>query len=518
MFVRDPVADGAEGGAVPHLRPRPLRRHQRRQTNGPHRLDRRRLHDDANYAYSQNASTQQVAIGSNLPGSYNYVRNSVKVVIDAYSGKMTFYDVDPKDPILQAYEAAFPHMFTPLSKMPAAAAGAPALPRRTSSRFSRPSTAGTTCRTRRAFYSASNAWQLSPTAGAGPAVPGPAGREHLQQPGPAGLDHAGPHGAAVPGLRAAQHTSQQAFTVSDGFVPAAQTSLSGGNQNFNLTAWMVGQSDPDHYGQLDLYQIPQGTLGPANADAEISADSTVSSDITLLDQKGSEVLLGETLMVPIADSMVYLRPLYVSPTTNSQPQLQVRRRGVGQDRQDRHLALGLADVLGRRWAAVQGARAHAVGRRLRDRDWPVPAVAGILQPAQTTTRTPRPRCRRGNLARYQPEIQAMEQQISSAQDVLRPGPGTGTTTTTTTTPAKKVKKSKRRRADVEHGGRDGNDRARRPAVVRHDRDDPRPRRAPSRAAGPRRQPRPHRGVGRATRPERRSYGRIRRLRRGLGVP
>ena len=56
-------------------------------------------------------------IGSSLPGSYNYVRNSVKVVIDAYSGKMTFYDVDPKDPILQAYEAAFPNMFTPLSKM-----------------------------------------------------------------------------------------------------------------------------------------------------------------------------------------------------------------------------------------------------------------------------------------------------------------------------------------------------------------------------------------------------------------
>ena len=71
----------------------------------------------ANYPYSQNADTQQVAVGSNLPGSYNYVRNSVKVVIDAYSGKMTFYDADPKDPILQAYSAAFPDMFTPLSRI-----------------------------------------------------------------------------------------------------------------------------------------------------------------------------------------------------------------------------------------------------------------------------------------------------------------------------------------------------------------------------------------------------------------
>ena len=85
-----------------------------------------------------------MAIGSTLPGSYNYVRNSVKVVIDAYSGKMTFYDADPSDPILQAYSAAFPHMFIPLSKMPAAAPGPPALPARTSSPFSPPSTAATT--------------------------------------------------------------------------------------------------------------------------------------------------------------------------------------------------------------------------------------------------------------------------------------------------------------------------------------------------------------------------------------
>ena len=128
------------------------------------------------------------------------------------------------------------------------------------------------------------------------------------------------------------NTAQQVFTVSDGFVPASQSTLSGSNQNFNLTAWMVGLSDPGQYGQLDLYETPQGTAGPANADAEISANSTVSKDISLLDSKGSEVLLGETLMVPIADSMVYLRPLYVAATTNPQPQLDIRGRRAGQER------------------------------------------------------------------------------------------------------------------------------------------------------------------------------------------
>ncbi len=158
----------------------------------------------ANYPYSQNADTQQVAIGSNLPASYNYVRNSVKVVIDAYSGQMTFYDADPSDPILQAYSAAFPHMFTPLSKMTGPAPGPPALPGGHllhSVRHLRPlppdQPAGLLRRQQRLAALADGRRR--------PAVAGPAGREHVQQPGPAGLDHPGPHGAAVPGVLPARH-------------------------------------------------------------------------------------------------------------------------------------------------------------------------------------------------------------------------------------------------------------------------------------------------------------------------
>ena len=107
-----------------------------------------------------------MAAGSSLPGSYNYVRNSVKVVINAYSGKTTFYDVDPNDPILRAYEAAFPHMFTPLSKMSADLQAHLRYPPDIFSiqsaiygryHLTSPSQ----------FYAESSAWQLSPTAGAG---------------------------------------------------------------------------------------------------------------------------------------------------------------------------------------------------------------------------------------------------------------------------------------------------------------------------------------------------------------
>ena len=101
---------------------------------------------------------------------------------------------------------------------------------------------------------------------------------------------------------------------------------------------MVGHVRPGPLRQAQFYEVPQGTAGPANADAEISANKTVSSDITLLDQHGSEVLLGETLMVPIGNSMVYLRPLYASPATNPQPQLQYVDRGARQKREDRLVA------------------------------------------------------------------------------------------------------------------------------------------------------------------------------------
>ena len=83
-----------------------------------------------NYPYAQNADTSAAARhGSGLNQNFNYVRNSVKVLVNAYTGKMTFYVMDPSDPIIQTYEKAFPGMFTPASKMSARAAGPPPLSR-----------------------------------------------------------------------------------------------------------------------------------------------------------------------------------------------------------------------------------------------------------------------------------------------------------------------------------------------------------------------------------------------------
>ena len=359
-----------------------------------------------------------MAVGSSLPGSYNYVRNSVKVVIDAYSGKMTFYDADPKDPILQAYTAAFPNMFVPMSKMPASLQAhlryPPDIFSIQSAIYGRYHLTNSG-----QFYAASNAWQLSPTAGAGPQSQALLAENTY--------NNQGQLVSTTPARMAPQYQvyslpgtdpDKQVFTVSDGFVPASQTNLSNSNQNFNLTAWMVGLADPGQYGQLNLYEVPQGTTGPANADAEISANKQVSSDITLLDQHGSEVLLGETLMVPIGNSMVYLRPLYASPTTNPQPQLQYVVGVLGKNVQidtvavggpvrpleyDGDAALGVGRVLDRHGAGGGGGDPAAGADRLHQRAGGAQGRQPGAVPDATSTRCRRrsPRRRTSSARRRQ---------------------------------------------------------------------------------------------------------------------
>ena len=117
------------------------------------------------YPYSENASNLNINTGG-LPGSFNYARNAVKVVVNAYTGSMKFYVADPSDPIIKAYRSAFPSMFLPMSAMPSTI--------RTHLRYPQDlfsvqaATYGRYHITAaNAFYSASDRWEISPTTGAG---------------------------------------------------------------------------------------------------------------------------------------------------------------------------------------------------------------------------------------------------------------------------------------------------------------------------------------------------------------
>ena len=267
------------------------------------------------YPYSQNASNLNVT-DSSLPASYNYVRNSVKAVVNAYTGQITFYAIDPTDPVLRAYEAAFPGVIKPMSAMPATIVDHLRYPTALLSvqaavlgryHITSPS----------AFYNASDRWEVSPTTGAG--TPSQALNVSVStdaQGNPIAIGYAPMH--PVVGVGSLPQASHQQLLETLAFVPAGNA---GTIQT--LTAFMVATSDPSDYGQLHVYEMPRGqsVTGPAQADSEIQANAAVSSIITPLDQHGSQVLLGNDLLVPLDQSVLYIRPLYVTAESNSLPQL-----------------------------------------------------------------------------------------------------------------------------------------------------------------------------------------------------
>jgi len=290
-----------------------------------------------------------------------------------------------------------------------------------------------------AFYAASDSWQLSPTAGAGPqsqslsVVNTYNSQGELISTNPSRM-------APLYQVYALPGTNTQAFTITDAYVPASQSNSSGSaSGNLNLTAFMVGNSDPGHYGQLNLYETPQGTVGPANADSEIQANNTVSKDITLLDQHGSEVLLGNTLMVPVGQSIVYLRPLYVASSTNPLPQLNYVIGVVGQKVViESSLAQTLSAVLGTSVSTTVPSSGAGTG--------PVTSTGGTgtlpaavqqdLATAQTDYNNALAALKFDQLGTYQTDIAAMETQIANAQASLK---SSGTTSSTTTTTSKSTK-------------------------------------------------------------------------------
>ena len=268
------------------------------------------------YPYSQNASNLQLPSGSGLPNSYNYVRNSVKLVVNAYTGKMTYYVMDPSDPIIQTYEKAFPTLLTPKSKMPAALVAHLRYPEDIFS--AQVATYGRYHITNPAsFYNAGDAWTISQTSGAGSPTQTLAVKQTVNAQGFI-IQGQAERMSPIYQVNSLPGTTTQTFTISEAYVPKSNS-----DHIQNLAAFMVGTSDPSNYGELNVYVTPSGqnVIGPVMADSEIQQSTRVSSIITPLDQHGSNVLLGNTLMIPINQSMLYVRPLYVTSATSSLPQM-----------------------------------------------------------------------------------------------------------------------------------------------------------------------------------------------------
>jgi uncharacterized membrane protein (UPF0182 family) len=270
------------------------------------------------FPYSQPADTSALSGASGLQGSYNYVRNSVKVAINAYTGQMQFFAVDPAaDPLIQAYMAAFPGLFTDLSAL---ANTDPDLLTQLRypqdllelqatmfGRYHVPYTGAGPA----SFYNQANAWEVAQSPGSG---------------SPSAALPAGPNGGVArfqpvyEELQLDGSTSQQ-FELVEPMVPFSQ-----GDRLQTLSGFLVADCEyttkgPQTYGQLTMYTTPQGVPGPGLINSEINANSSVASAITLLDQHGSVVITGSVQLLPIDGGIVYVRPIYGSSSQNQFPEL-----------------------------------------------------------------------------------------------------------------------------------------------------------------------------------------------------
>ena len=378
----------------------------------------------ANYPYAQNADTGAVAQGSGLSGTFNYVRNSVKVVIDAYTGQMTFYVMDPHDPIIQTYEKAFPGMFTPGSKM------SPELRdhiRYPEDIFTVQATMyGKYHITRAAsFYSAADAWNLSPDPGSGSPSQALATTQTVNAQGVVVSTGQLVRMSPIYQVMRVPGETEQTFTLLDAFVPVSSSS-----QIQNLSGFMIAGSDPGHYGELKVFVTPRDNPpnGPAIVAAKIDAQPNISSQITLLNTNGSSVLLGNLLQIPIAGSLLYIQPLYVESSRNPFPELQ---RVVAQyGNQSATIGNTLTDALTSLFQApVQVTPSGGSGGGTATLS---PAVVALLNQAQAAYTQSQVDLKAGNLGAYQTDTNNMESALAAVQ-ALTGGP-VATTTTTTTNP------------------------------------------------------------------------------------
>jgi len=263
------------------------------------------------YPYAQQADRSRLPTGSGLQHDFNYIRNSVKVAVDAYDGDVTFYIVDDADPIAAAYAKAFPRLFTDGDEVPDELRAHFRYPeelfRVQTNMWGRYHIGDPN-----EFYSQSDRWNIAQDPDLAVAAPDPAGTDGAADPARRRMD---PYYLQ---MRLPDERSTE-FLILQPFVP-----FSDDDTRRELAGFMIAKSDPEDYGRLRVFVMPRDRQvdGPAIVSARMNQEPEVSQLITLLSRAGSEVLQGNLLVIPIEQSLVYIRPLYVQATgANAVPEL-----------------------------------------------------------------------------------------------------------------------------------------------------------------------------------------------------
>jgi len=237
--------------------------------------------------------------------SVNYLRNSVKVTIDAYTGSVQLYVFDDADPIISAYRAAFPELFRSSAEMPE---GLRIHLRYPETLIKAQGDVFGLYHTTNAkmFFGREDVWSIAReavTSTDGGAKPGA-----QQQPVP--LD---PYQVLMP-------------LPGEGAEPeyARVLPFTPGNRN-NMIAWLAGRSDGNAYGQLLVYIFPSSRVidGPLQIEARIDQDAQLSGQITLWNQQGSKVKRGNLIIMPIGTGLLFVEPIYLQAVRSPMPELRI---------------------------------------------------------------------------------------------------------------------------------------------------------------------------------------------------
>ncbi len=225
-----------------------------------------------------------------LPDGTTYMRNSVKVVIDAYDGSVTAYLSAPADPIIQTWAKVFPGIFQPLDSMPA---GLRAHLRYPDDLYRTQANLYTTYHMDgpETFYHREDQWQIPQVTVADGSVPF---MRHIVMRLP--------------------DEAQAEFIYMVPFTPRGKD---------NLAAWMVARNDGEAYGKLRVYRFPRQSLvyGPRQIENRINQDTEVARQVSLWDQRGSQVIRGDLLVIPIEKALLYVQPLYLQAQGGRIPEL-----------------------------------------------------------------------------------------------------------------------------------------------------------------------------------------------------
>lgn len=337
----------------------------------------------------------------------NYIRNSVKVVIDAYHGTVRFYLADPTDPVIRVYARIFPNMFRPMAEMPVSL--------RTHLRY--PANLLQLQAERlllyhitdpEQFYQQEDRWAIARE------VYGD--QQQLVEPYyvmlrlPSEPDRKGEEKALL--------TRPVEFALILPFTPYGEP----GKERHNLVALLLARCDPPHIGDLVILRMPPGeqVYGPAQIEARIDNDAEISKDLTLWRQHGSDVIRGNLLVIPLDGALLYAEPLFLVSTQTRLPEL---KRVIVADQQrvvmDETLPKALARLLGQAVAPTPSLPTdeHIASAELQ----------GLAEAMERTLTEAETNARQGDWAKFGERLRKLRSLIQQLQERLKaptPSPAT----------------------------------------------------------------------------------------------